>query len=412
MIDILPDFRRRPPVLNRQSAHLPSLEPSRRVRNLQPSPTLSAAETVRNLLAKNIDVIRLDIGEPDFETPRQIKDAGIKAIESGFTHYTSARGIPELRDALVLNQREKGLEMTTSNCAFFPGSKMGLFAVLSLLVDQGGEVLIQDPVWPTYGSIIEYLGGTQIHVPSWDDDSPTDLRVESFESRISNRTKAVIINSPCNPTGAVVDNSQLEELVRICKAKKTVLLLDRIYSALTYDESRDGVPKFNVEAGNVVVVSGFSKEFAMTGWRLGYTIASKHITDLLVNFQDNTTTCAPSFVQKAGVVALSSDGGWRREMLDEYAVRRKAMVDGISKIPGWSCQPPAGAFYCFPRIQGSDSIAFAGALLDKKQVSTVAGAYFGPAGEGHLRLSYTTSKEKIVEGMQRIGELVSESPVN
>ena len=362
------------------------------------------------MLAKNDDVVRFDIGEPDFDTPAHIKEAGIAAIRSGFTHYTSARGIPELRDALVGDQKDKGLDAGSSNIAFYPGSKLGLFCALSLLVDPGDEVLVQDPVWPSYGSIVEYLGGSPVEVGSWKGDQPSMPTAEAFESKITNRTRAVIINTPCNPTGAVVGYDSLEELVRICTARKVVLILDRIYSALTYDGSPDRIPSADLEEGYFVVVSGFSKEFAMTGWRLGYTIASRALTDALVNLQDNTSTCAPSFVQKAGVAALTGDRGWQKAMNDEYRARRDLMVDGIRRVPGWSCQPPAGAFYCFPRVADSESIALADSLLSRKRVSSVAGAYFGSSGEFHLRLSYTTSRDRIAEGMKRIRDLV-EGPV-
>ena len=387
--------------------HALSLKLATRVQYLQSSPTLAAAEVVRQLVAKNEDVVRFDIGEPDFETPENIKEAGIDAIRKGFTHYTSARGIPELRTALVADQKQKGLDIKPSNVAFYPGSKFGLFSFLSLLVGSGDEVIIHDPAWPSYGSITEYLGGTPVRVESWNDNRPSEFPVSSFESKINKRTKAVIVNSPCNPTGAIVGKKHLEELLGICVNKRVVLILDRIYSALVYDGSPDSIPNCDIEAGNLVIVSGFSKEFAMTGWRLGYTVASEAYTNLLVNLQDNTTTCAPSFVQKAGVAALVGDRSWQRNMNDEYRARRDTMVNEIAKIPDWQCLPPAGAFYCFPRIQKSDSAAFSNSLLAEKRVSSIAGACFGPQGETHVRLSYTTSKDRIIEGMRRIREFVS-----
>ena len=380
-----------------------------RVRNLQGSPTLNAAETVRRLLAKNEDVVRFDIGEPDFDTPTHIKEAGIAAIRNGFTHYTSARGIPELREALVGDQRAKGLDMGTENVAFYPGSKFGLFSVLSLLVDTGDEVVIQDPAWPSYASMIEYLGGNPVRTEPWKDDHPSDFPLESFENKIAENTKAVLINSPCNPTGAVVSGDNLQQLAGICARKKVVLILDRIYSALTYDDLPDRIPKVDLERGDFVLVSGFSKEFAMTGWRLGYTIASRAFTDSLVDLQDNTATCAPSFVQKAGVAALNGEREWQNEMNQEYKARRDLMIEWIRKLTGWHCLPPSGAFYCFPRIGDADSVSFAARLLSGRLVSSVAGAYFGPGGERHLRLSYTTSRDRIVTGMERIKSMVEES---
>jgi aspartate aminotransferase len=378
---------------------------SERVRNLQSSPTIAAGEAVRKLVAGGEDVVRFDIGEPDLETPAHIKATGIEAIKKGFTHYTSARGIPELRDALVADQRGRGLDAKPSNVAFYPGSKFGLFSVLSLMVDSGDEVLIQDPVWPTYASIIEYLGGTPVRIGSPSDDGSANL-TQSFEEKITKKTKAVLINSPCNPNGERVSNEQLEELLESCGKKGVALVLDRIYSALLYDGLPDTIPACRIEDGNLVVVSGFSKEFAMTGWRLGYTVASKEFTDLLVNLQDNTATCAPSFVQKAGVAALTGDRSWYRAVIDEYRARRDIMIAEIERVRGWHCSAPAGAFYCFPRIDNPDSSAFASSLLDQMKVSSVAGVHFGPRGQGHLRLSYTTPRDRIVEGIRRIREFV------
>ncbi len=387
------------------------LELSDRAKNLHGSPTLGAAERVRGLIAKNEDVVRFDIGEPDFDTPTHIKEAGIAAIRNGFTHYTSARGIPELRDALVNDQKSKGLNAGPANVAFYPGSKVGLFCILSLIVNPGSEVLIQDPVWPSYGAIVEYLGGRPVEVESWKDEQTAVFDVGAFADKITQSTRAIMINTPCNPTGAVVGNDRLEELLGICAARKVVLILDRIYSALTYDGSPERIPSSDLESDNLIVVSGFSKEFAMTGWRLGYTIASKAFTSSLVNLQDNTTTCAPSFVQKAGVAALLGERGWQRLMMDEYKARRDLMIDGIRKVPGWHCQPPAGAFYCFPRVADSESVELAESLLSKKKVSSIAGAYFGHGGQYHLRLSYTTSRGRIAEGMNRIRDLVEGSSV-
>ncbi len=379
---------------------------SRRAQRLEKSPTLGAAEMVRKLIDQKEDVVRFDIGEPDFQTPQHIKEAGIAAINEGLTHYTSARGLPELRDALVADQSGKGLAVKPANIAVFPGSKIGLFAVMSLLVDSGGQVLIQDPVWPTYASIIRYLGGEPVEVPCGDDEQDSGLTA-AFEARMNERTKAVIVNSPCNPTGATLDEETVEGILAICAKRRIPLVLDRIYSALVYDGSMERIPATDLESGSLLIVSGFSKEYAMTGWRLGYTVASKDFTDKLVDFQDNTTTCAPAFVQKAGVAALTGERGWQKAMNREYRVRRDLMVDEIRGIPGWRCSTPAGAFYCFPKVHASDSVAFAKSLLSQWKVSCVAGAYFGTHGEGHVRLSYATKTEKIREGMKRIREAVT-----
>lgn len=376
------------------------------VERLKPSPTIAAGEEVRKLLAKGSDVVRFDIGEPDFDTPEHIKQAGIDAINKGFTHYTSARGIPQLRDALIKDQGEKGIKMSQANAVFYPGSKIALYSVLALLVDQGDEVLIQDPLWPTYASIVEYLGGIPVPVGDWSDDGKDSFSPEDFQKKINSKTRAVLINSPCNPTGSVVPGDRIEELLSICRSKQVPLVLDRIYSALTYDGVKDEIPEYDIEDGSLIVISGFSKEYAMTGWRLGYTIAPKSFTDLLVQFTDNTTTCPVSFVQSAAVAALTGPRDWQVKMNREYQDRRDAMVSGLNKIPGWKCASPKGAFYCFPVTSEKDSVSLSSRLLSKCLVSSVAGKYFGSRGEGHLRLSYTTSQDRIIEGMKRINEFV------
>jgi aspartate/methionine/tyrosine aminotransferase len=369
---------------------------------------MGAAENVRKLLAQKKDIVRFDIGEPDFDTPSHISEAGIDAIKSGFTHYTSPRGIPELQSAMVADLRRKGLEATPDQLIFYPGSKFSAFSVFSLLLNERDEVIIQDPLWATYSTIIELLGGKPVHVKNWNEDDPKDFSLDAFRAKFSEKTKAVLLNSPCNPTGAIVSIEDTHALLELCDSNGVPLILDTIYSALTFDGTKDELPTYNLEKGNLIVVSGFSKEFAMTGWRLGYTVASREFSKLLADYQENTTSCPSSFVQKAAAVALTAPRDWQKKMNDEYLRRRDAMISGISKIPGWKCAPPPGAFYCFARINSNDSVGYSKALLQEKLVSTVAGAYFGESGESHLRLAFTTSVPRINEGMERIRSFVEE----
>jgi aspartate aminotransferase len=242
-------------------------------------------------------------------------------------------------------------------------------------------------------------------VKDWDENNPRKFPVQEFEKKIGPRTKAVLLNTPSNPTGAVVPDRDVEGLLEVCDRKGVPLILDLIYSALCYDDgARESIPSYDLEKGNLVLVSGVSKEFAMTGWRLGYTVASRRFTKHLVDLQENTASCPASFAQKAAVAALTGPRDWQVKMNREYKERRDTMLRGISKIEGWKCEAPPGAFYCFPRINSDDSVLYSKGLLAEKLVSGVAGAYFGPSGESHLRLSYTTSKERISEGMERIKE--------
>lgn len=368
---------------------------------LHPSPTLAAAEAVRRLKSDGKPVFRFDVGEPDFDTPKHVKEAAIEAIRNGYTHYTSAKGLPELREAIANNYAAKGFPVKPENVAVFPGSKFALYAVLSLLTDPGDEVMIQDPSWPTYASMITFLHGSPIFVPATLEQHfvPT---IQSFQEKMTDKTKAVIINSPGNPTGAVYPRRLMSDLRELCEQRRPVLISDEIYSALVYNGHKAPSPLKDPNSGQVIVVSGFSKEFAMTGWRLGYTVASKRVTDLLVRFLENTATCPTSFVQKAAVAALTGPRDWFSEMLAEYRTRREMMIEGLSKILGWQCIIPEGAFYCFSRTNFKDSRALERMLLQKERVSVVAGAHFGPNGERHIRLSFTCSLDNIREGMERI----------
>ena len=377
-----------------------------RVGSLRPSATMAAAAAVQEAIRRGEDIIRFDIGEPDFDTPDHIREAGIDAIRKGFTHYTSARGIPELGAALAQSLTADGMDVGPRNLAFYPGSKLGVYSLLSLLVGDGDEALIQDPAWPTYASIVEYLGGSPCLVNAWDEGDPDSFPVQRFVKKMTTKTKAVVVNSPCNPTGSVAKRRTLEELAEACSSRGVVLVLDRIYSAITYDGGPEKAPAADFENGSVAVVSGFSKEFAMTGWRLGYTVASKELTDLLVKVIDNTATCASAFVQKAAVAGLTGERSWQRKMNDEYRARRDLMLEEIGRVPGWTCARPSGAFYCFANMGRPESVALSDALLREAKVSSVAGAQFGPAGEGHIRLSYTTSRDRIAEGMGRIRRFV------
>ena len=391
-----------------EDAMLNSLDSKSIESRLQPSPTLAAAETVRRLQMDGKPVFRFDVGEPDFDTPKHVKDAAIEAIESGFTHYTSAKGLSELRTAISDSYKAKGITVKPENVTVFPGSKFALYAVLSLLIESGDGVMVQDPGWPSYASIATFLGGSPIFVPA-----PSKQRfvptIDSFQERMTERTKIVIINSPCNPTGAVYSEQLMTELSKLCNKRGITLVSDEIYSALTYNGQQAPSPLENAEADKTIVLSGFSKEFAMTGWRLGYALASTRFTELLARFMENTATCTTSFVQKAAVAALTGPRDWFKDMLVEYRTRRDTMLEELKKIVGWECEVPDGAFYCFPRTNFSDTRALEKMLLEEKRVSVVAGAHFGRMGEGHVRLSYATSTDNIRRGIEILRQYVDAS---
>lgn len=371
--------------------------------NLAPSPTVQAIDKVAKLSEQKIEVIRLDIGEPDFETPDHVRQAAIDAIRAGFTHYTSPRGLKELRQALAVSYSDRRVVTKDDNVIVFPGSKTALFAVLSLILGSNDQLIIQNPVWPSYRLISEYVLAGVIQVDA-NEETGFVPSVSSFEKSISKRTKAIMINNPCNPTGSVIPKKTIEELLALCNRKNIVLILDEIYAPLFYGKIGDTIPRGDLENDNLIVIGGFSKHYAMTGWRLGHVIASKTFIDWLVRFQENTTTCPSSFAQKAAIAALNGPKEWFDEMMKTYSQRRRVMLESIESIPGWECYPPEGAFYCFPKINTKNSIDFADKLLSSEHVSVLAGAYFGSMGEEHLRLSFTTSEKNIIQGMNKIRE--------
>jgi len=358
-----------------------------------------------SLISRGMDVIRFDAGEPDFPTPAHITDAAVRALREGFTHYTSSRGLPTLRKALANRYAEAGQGVREENIVLFPGAKMALFAVLSVLVSEGQEVLIPEPGWPTYSTLVRFLGGVPVHIPTSLEQNFLP-NPEEFRSRVSPQTRAVVINTPCNPTGRVYPPGLLDSLVEICERHDLILISDEIYASLTYEGRRAPSPLRSPETDRIVVINGFSKEFAMTGWRLGYSVASRHLSDLLAKVQENTTTCPSSFVQKAAESALSEPREWFDQMLAEYQARRDLMVEGLNSIRNWECLVPQGTFYCFPRIGNMDSRKFSSRLLEKEGVSTVPGREFGISGEHHLRLCFAQPASTIRRGIERIRRFV------
>lgn len=376
---------------------------SKRVISLKPSPTLSMAEKANRLRREGKNIIKLDIGEPDFDTPQYIKDACIDALKSGYTHYTSSRGLLELREAIAeyyLKYFKVEVD-AESEIIVTPGSKFAIYSVLQSIVDSGDEVVVLTPAWPTYISCITLFGGKPVEVPYYLNNSDE----ESIKSAISSRTKALMINSPNNPTGNVLSRDYFKLILDLAEDYDFYVISDEIYRLLVYDDFSPFTILSLVDSlDRVVVIDGFSKAYAMTGWRLGFTIASKQLINLLVRIQQNSVTCPAAFVQIAGVKALKGDQGPVERMVKEYDARRKFLVDALNSIKGVKCPRPGGAFYVFPDFSAlnMNSMELAEMLLLKAGVCTVPGSVFGAGGEFHLRISYASSIENLREGVERI----------
>ena len=352
------------------------------------------------------NILHFEIGEPDMETPKNISDAGITAIKNKKTHYTPSVGILELRKAIV-NEIEKtrGYKPDIKQIAVIPGLKPGIFFAMLATVNPGDEVIYPDPGYPTYGSATSYLGAKKVMVPLLEEN---DFRInpDDISDRITDKTKLIIVNSPQNPTGSVMTKKELDELAEIAEEKDIFLVSDEIYSKMTY-ETDHYTPTLRDEAKErTVLLDGFSKYYAMTGWRLGFMVAPVKMVDRLNDFLVTSISCTAAFTQWAGVEALTGNQSFIPEMMERFKQKRDRIIKGLNTIPGFSCKAPKGAFYAFPNIKktGMNSQECADHLLYNAGVAVLPGTAFGPYGEGYIRFSYATSLDTIDQAIKRIKE--------
>ncbi len=366
------------------------------------------AEKSRKMQSQGIKVIKLDIGEPDFDTPSPIVNAAIQAMKQGKTHYTPSKGIPELRESIANFYKEIfNVDINPENeIIITPGSKFALYSAIQVLVDKGDEVIILTPAWPTYKSCVKLAGGKIVEVPC---TNGYCLNEEKLKEAITNKTKLLIVNSPNNPTGGVLSPDNFKVIVDLSKDHNFYVLSDEIYRLLIYD----GLKPFTVLSlssvdDNLIIIDGFSKAWAMTGWRLGFAIASKEIIRYMNMLQQNAVTCPTSFVQYAGIAALMQSSEYVNFMIKEYDKRRKFLIKELNSIDGIKCEMPKGAFYVFPDISELkiNAIDFAEKLLLKAHVCTVPGDFFGLGGGFHIRISYATSMKNLEEGVHRIKSFI------
>ena len=374
---------------------------------IPPSGTIRMLERAKELEQRGQKVIHLEVGEPDFDTPRHIKDAAVRALNDGFVKYTSSKGIPELREAIAMDvERRTGAQVQPNEVIVTPGGKHAILCAVLTLIDPGDEVLIPVPVWPTYKAIVKMAEGVPKEVLFGEDYSVNE---EGLKEAITPRTKAIFINSPNNPTGGALTREEVKIIADIVADSGLYVFSDEIYDSLTYDGFKNtSLLSFEEIRGQTVYIHGFSKTYAMTGWRLGYVVAPPEVIDAMSRIQQNSTTCAASFVQKAAVEALRGPQECVEEMRKQYDERRKAIVKALNDIDGVTCRMPKGAFYVFPNISEytNDSFGVAEQLLESKGVCLTPGKVFGSNGEGHLRISYAASLEDILEGVKRLEEFL------
>ncbi len=358
----------------------------------------------RALEAKGKEIVHLEIGEPDFPTAPNIVDAAKRALEQGWTHYGPPAGFPELRQAVAEDVgRRRGISVDPSGVVITPGAKPIMFYTILALVEPDDEVLYPDPGFPIYASMINFVGGTAVPYKLVE-ERDFDIDVKEIVGKISDRTRLMILNSPNNPTGGIVSRSEMETLADALKEHDVTVLSDEIYSRLIYDGDQVSPAAFPELRDRVIILDGFSKTYAMTGWRLGYGVMRPDLAQQIALLMTNSNSCTASFTQMAGVEALRGDQGSVDAMLAEFRRRREVIVKGLNQIPGFQCRKPRGAFYAFPNIKGTRKVArdLADALLNEAGVACLAGTAFGERGEGYLRFSFANSVENIEKALERI----------
>jgi aspartate aminotransferase len=376
---------------------------SERVKKVKPSATLEITAKAKALRDEGKDIIAFGAGEPDFDTPRHIKDALVEALEDGFIYYTPAAGIPELREAISKKlKRDNGIDYSADETIVTPGAKQAIYEAVQAVTNPGDEILIPDPWWVSYVPMVLLAEGNPVFVDTCGEDE-FRLKSDAIEAKITDRTRAIILNSPNNPTGSVLSKEGLKEIADICTDKGILVISDEIYEPMTYDCEHTSIASFSGMKERTITVNGFSKAYSMTGWRLGYAAGPLDIIKAMTRIQAHSVSNTTSFVQKAGVAALSGPQDCVIEMVGEFRKRRDIIVEMLNGIEGVTCVEPKGAFYAFANCRSyePDSFKLADYLLEKG-VTVIPGGAFGKQGEGFLRLSYATSVENIKEGVGRI----------
>jgi aspartate aminotransferase len=384
---------------------------SSRMKRLGTETAFEVLVRARALEAKGKDIVHLEIGEPDFDTPANVIEAGVRALKSGWTHYGPAAGLPQLRQAIADDvAKSRGIEVTPEEVVVVPGGKPIIFFMMLALVDEGDEVIYPNPGFPIYESMIHYAGGiaVPIHLREGMDFR---MDINELKNKITDRTRLIIINSPQNPTGGVMTEQDVRDLATAIGDRNIMILSDEIYSRLVFEGSHFSIASIPGMKDRTIILDGFSKTYAMTGWRMGYGVMRPDLAQVISRLQTNATSCTASFTQMAGVEALRGDQTSVDKMNEEFRKRRDIMVAGLNKIKGFSCRVPHGAFYVFPNITGTGwkSRKLADAILDEAGVAALSGTAFGEYGEGYLRFSVANSVENINKALERIDSWTKKS---
>ena len=363
----------------------------------------------RALEAKGRHIVHLEIGEPDFDTPANIVEAAVTALRQGWTHYGPSAGLPELRETIAREATEvRGVPFTADQVVVTPGAKPIMFFVIMALVDEGDEVIYPNPGFPIYESMINFVGGVPVPI-QLREDREFRFDVAELVAKVNDKTRLIILNSPQNPTGGVLTRADLEEVARVAIERDIPVLTDEVYRRIIYQGEHFSIASVPGMQDKAIILDGFSKTYAMTGWRLGYGILPHDLAPHITRLMTNSASCTASFIQKAGVEAITGPQDEPARYVAEFKRRRDVIVDGLNAIPGFSCLRPQGAFYVFPNTSrtGMTSSALADFLLNEAGVATLSGGSFGQYGEGYLRLSYANSVENLKLALERIKAAVA-----
>ncbi len=384
-----------------------------KIGRISASQTMAVAEAATRLREKGLDVVDFGPGEPDFPTPENIKQAGIRAIEENFSKYTAAGGIKELKQAIIdKHARDLGSAYDLSEVLVNVGGKHSVFSIFSALVDDGDEVIIPTPYWVSFADITRYVGATPVFVDTLEGDG-FRLTVDMVEAAISTKTRVLIVNSPNNPSGAVLDDEEFIRIAKLCQDRGVILMSDECYVFFLYDHRKPFSIASQPDLRDTIVIAGsLSKTYAMTGWRIGYVLGDQSLIKGIGKLQSHSTSNPTSIAQKAAVEALTGSQDSVAGMLAEYAKRRRYVVDRLRSIPGVTCPEPGGAFYAYPNVSAAfnsgikDVVDWSVQLLEKHQVAVVPGVAFGT--KEHVRISYAASMEDLKKGLDRIETFMSD----
>jgi len=380
-----------------------------RIKSLGTETAFEVLAKAKALEAEGKEIIHLEIGEPDFDTPKNIKESAIRALNEGYTHYTPSAGLMKARETVARYiSQTRGIEVSPEEVVITPGGKPVMFFAILALIDPGDEVIYPNPAYPIYESVVNFIGGKPVPIHLREEN---DFRLDTDELKaaVTPRTKMIIINSPHNPTGGVLTKGDLEAIADLAQRHDLWVLSDEIYSRIIYSGDHISIASLSGMKERTILLDGFSKTYAMTGWRLGYGVMEVSLAVQIARLMTNCNSCTASFTQMAGIEGLHGPQDEVERMVAEFRERREVIVEGLNSIPGISCRLPRGAFYAFPNITaiGWDCKKLADSLLEEAGVAVLPGTSFGKYGDGYLRLSYANSVGNIRKGLERIRDFVT-----